>query len=392
MKQSQKLALRASEIRTKLAELAGLEKLTDDQKSAITELRNEMGDVETRMQAAYVAEDSSGETEERTEDRARSELIERASLGEIFTAALEHRSTAGATAELQTELGLNSNQVPLALIETRAVTPAPANVGQNQATIIPGVFPQSVGVFLGVDMPSVGTGEAVYPVLTTNATVGTPAENAAQAETTGSFSADVLSPARLQASFFYSREDRARFMGMDIALRQNLSDALSDALDRQIVSGTNGLLAGTNLAANAASAVTTYSEYRDSLVYERIDGIYAGVSSDIRIVMGSATYGHAASQYRGNATPDNALDVLMRDTSGVRVSAHVPAVASNKQNSIVRRGMRRDMVAPMWEGVTLIPDEVTKASQGQIVITAVMLYAVRILRAAGFAKVESQHA
>ena len=38
------------------------------------------------------------------------------------------------------------------------------------------------------------------------------------------------------------------------------------------------------------------------------------------------------------------------------------------------------MVAPIWEGVTLIPDEITKAANGQIVITAVMLYAIQILR------------
>ena len=44
------------------------------------------------------------------------------------------------------------------------------------------------------------------------------------------------------------------------------------------------------------------------------------------------------------------------------------------------------MVAPVWENVALIPDEVTKAANGQIVLTAVMLHAVKILRAAGFYK------
>ena len=39
-------------------------------------------------------------------------------------------------------------------------------------------------------------------------------------------------------------------------------------------------------------------------------------------------------------------------------------------------GSRRDMVAPIWEGITLIPDEITKAANGQIVVTAVMLHAV----------------
>ena len=40
------------------------------------------------------------------------------------------------------------------------------------------------------------------------------------------------------------------------------------------------------------------------------------------------------------------------------------------------------MVAPIWEGVSLIPDEITKAADGEIVITAVMLHAVKILRTA----------
>ena len=54
--------------------------------------------------------------------------------------------------------------------------------------------------------------------------------------------------------------------------------------------------------------------------------------------------------------------------------------------------MARDMVAPIWEGVTIIPDEITKAKSGQIVITAVMLHAVKILRTDGFYKQETQHA
>ena len=64
----------------------------------------------------------------------------------------------------------------------------------------------------------------------------------------------------------------------------------------------------------------------------------------------------------------------------------------NKQNVVIRLGSRRDMVAPIWEGVTLIPDEITKAANGQIVVTAVMLYSVKLLRAAGFYKQQTQHA
>ena len=86
------------------------------------------------------------------------------------------------------------------------------------------------------------------------------------------------------------------------------------------------------------------------------------------------------------------LIVSWKVTGGVRVSAHVPAAADNKQNVIVRRGSRRDMVAPIWQGLTLIPDEITKAADGEIVITAIMLHAVKILRADGFYKQQIQTA
>ena len=395
MTKLQKLTLRASEIRTKLAELAAVDELSDEQRSEIGTLRIEYTDVETKIQAAMTAEDEPEVDESRAENRELGALVAGASIAAIFGATMEHRATDGQTAELQSHLGLSPNQIPLVLLrelEQRAVTPASADVGATQAEIIPGVFPQSCAAFLGVDMPTVGVGEAVFPVLTTNATVGVPAENDAQDDTTGSFSADVLSPSRLQAAFFYSREDRARFRGMDAALRQNLSEALSDKLDQQILNGTNGLLNGTNLANHNASAATTFAGYKSGFAYGRVDGKYAMTTADLRIVMGSATFAHAATAYRGNNADQSAVDELMTKTGGVKVSSHVPAVVSSKQNAVVRLGVRRDMVAPIWEGITLIPDEVTKAANGQIVVTAVMLHAIKILRAAGFYKIQAQHA
>ena len=394
MTTAQKLALRASEIRKRLAELAAIDEQTDETRSEIAKLREEYQDVETRAQAAIISEDKPIETrhQDDAEGREMRELIDRCSIGEIFEAAVEHRSLDGPEREVQEHHDLGENQIPLALLETRAVTPAPADVGQNQAAIIPGVFPQACASFLGVDMPTVGVGEAVFPVLTTNADVKTPAENADAAETTGSFSADVLSPSRLQASFFYSREDRARFAGMGEALRHNLSDALADGLDEQVLSGSNGLLTGTNLSNHNVNAVTDFASYISNFGYSRVDGKYAAMTSELRVVMGSATYAHAGGVYRNNSVDRNALDRLMEITGGVKVSAHVPAVASNKQNAVIRLGKRRDAVAPIWDGVTLIPDEVTKAKAGQIVITAVMLHALKILRADGFYKQQTQHA
>ena len=225
MTTAQKLAIRASEIRGRLAELAGVDELNDETRSELGKLRNEYTDVETKAQAAILAEDPPIEVRHRTDPEGSEmrSLISQCNVGKIFDASVEHRSTDGPERELQEFHKLSENQVPLALLETRAVSPAPAQVGQNLEPIISYVFPDSASRFLGIDMPTVPVGDSVFAVLTSELDVGTPAENASQAETTGAFSANVLSPSRLQASFFYSREDRARFAGMDEALRMNLS-------------------------------------------------------------------------------------------------------------------------------------------------------------------------
>ena len=204
MKASQKTALEMSTKREALNALLAVDELSDEQRAEMGTLTTRMQQLEVEARAAILAEDEITITRTDVvdgEDRELRSLIGRANVGNIFEAALEHRATDGAEAELQTHYRVAANAIPLALLETRAVTPAPGQVAQNQSAIIPGVFPQSCAAFMAVDMPTVPVGDAVYPVLGTNADVGKPAANAVQAETTGSFSADVLSPSRLQASF-----------------------------------------------------------------------------------------------------------------------------------------------------------------------------------------------
>ena len=242
-------------------------------------------------------------------------------------------------------------------------------------------------------MPTVGVGDASFPVLVTNANAEALAEAGAGTETDGSFSGEALVPSRLQASFRFSIEDRARFAGMDEALRMNLSEALADGLDKQVIVGTEGLLTGIKLPNNNVNAVTTYALFRSQMAFSRVDGSYASTTDELRIVMGSDSFSHAASQYRGNNDNQDALQSLREATGGVKVSKNVPALSNdNKQNAVIRLGMRRDMVAAIWEGVTLLEDPYTAKSKGELILTGVMLYAVKILRAGGFFKQQVQTA
>lgn len=398
----QKVQLRLSEIRKRMAELAGLETLTEEQTQEVEQLRAEFGQCETRQQALLIAGEGEGNeetTEETPEEREYSELLAGASVAEVVVAAVEGRATDGQTAELQQHHELRANQVPLDLLleqpeeRTAGVTPAPANVGATQRPIIPAVFPMSHLSHLSIPQDRLMTGEAVYTVLSTSAAPGTPAKGAEQEHSTGAFSVKTLAPARIQASMFYAREDAARLAGLDAALRQNLNEALSDKLDERVL---NNLLTGNTLTQKDASKADTFESYLSRFAYERVDGRFAEDAMALRVTVGTATYASMGSQYR-DSTALNALMGLKAVTGGergrsVRVSPHVPAVTSNKQPGLVRVGMRRDYAVGIWEGVTIIVDEVTQAKEGEIILTAVMLYAQSLLRAQGFAKIEAQHA
>ena len=400
----QKIQSRLGAVRIRLSEIAGAE-LSDETRGELDQLRAEYIDLEKRADAARMAGDASPDipiSVETSEGKEFKELRTRANVSDVFSFITGGNGITGATRELQEHHGMRSSMLPIELLvrdwptdkelETRAVTPAPGNVGQQQQSIIPYVFPDSAAAFLMVSMPTVGVGEVVYPVLTSTLTVGTPAENAAQAETTGSFSTSVLSPGRLQSSYFFSREDKARFAFMEDSLRENLTAGLSDGLDDQILSGTNGLFTGTVLANHNVTAQTSWDLYLSQLVYGRIDGRYASTSGDLKMVMGAATYGDMGATYRNTSVDRTVLDRVMEVTGGVRVSAHVPGPASKRQNVVIKRGMTSSMVAPVWSGIEMIPDEVTLAGNGQIKITAIMLFAVKLLREDDYFKQQIQTA
>ena len=350
----QKLELELSELRSAINDLLSIDsdKLTEEQRSELEAKtkRSQLAEVEFR--ASVVADPGPTITEgEPGGDPQLAKLIQRADLGAIFGAVVEHRQADGAEGEVQQHFKLGANQVPLELlqgpaVETRDVTPIPAATGASLQPIVQPVFADGDAAFLNVSMPTVPTGSAVFPVLTSRPTVGGPLTNSDEvAETTGAFEASVLQPSRLQASFFYRRTDAARFAGMGEALRQALNSGLSEALDKQVIDQIV-----TDVARTDSTAEGTFPIYRNTLVYGRLDGRFAPTESDLRILSGAATVAHMAGTYRGNNADDSALDSIRRVSGGVRVSAHIAAVAATKQDSIVRRGTRMDAVAPAVAG------------------------------------------
>ena len=247
---------------------------------------------------------------------------------------------------------------------TARLTPTPGASQTEQAETVQPVFATGAGAFLGIDRPSVGQGQAVYPVLTSRPTVHGPVAVQPTRGTRRGVRRGAVA-AEADSGWIYLPPDGCHaVLWHGFGVRMALNSGLQEKLDLDAIAGTDGLLTGSNLGNHNVSAVTTFALYLSQFLFSRVDGRYAEQKNDIRVLMGSGTYGHAGGVYQSSAYK-SALSALEQDSGGVRVSAHVPAVASNRQNAVVRRGMRRDMVQPVWGAVTIIVDEVTLSGKGE---------------------------
>ena len=213
MTNSQRLAVKLSEIRERLNTLSGIETLTDENRSELDAKQTAFKDAETQYRAAVLSET---EDEKRaaleapdSEQRERVELRERSSLANYLTSAMSGRLPAGAEAELNAAAGIAAGQIPMELwevrngAEKRVVTDPPGTVGVNLDVIRPAVFANAVMPMLGVEMPQVGSGTYVTATISTSLTAaaygqGTDAAATAAAFTTGTSTVKRIS-ARLHA-------------------------------------------------------------------------------------------------------------------------------------------------------------------------------------------------
>ena len=358
----------------------------------VKELRAETREVEKELRDALAADDgnpdddaSDGKVTGDPEARERAEIRSRSTIGGYIGAVLRGEPIQGAEAELAAAHGC-PGMMPLEILEpatgrpeTRAVTAAPATVSAGTQSPIPYVFERTVVARLGAMFPMVPTGQKHYPVLTTPPPAGPKAKDAAAASTAAVFGLASRVPKRITGQFFVRREDLATMPGMEDSLRGAISDACSDSLDDQALTGPgtganlNGLFKIATDAA-AGGAVETFAT-GVSRFAGLVDGQYAEGMADIRAAVGVNTFAHYASLFETNGGADGSLfDYLQMKLGALIVTKRVPAVASMAQKGIaVRQRGSQILEIPTWQGISLIRDELTKAAEGQVVVTAFML-------------------
>ena len=227
MLKSQTLALRASEIRAKLAEYAGADgELGDEAKADIAKLRTEYTDVETRYAASVTAEDvRETETTESAESREFRELRSKVGLNKYIEAASEKRSVEGAELEFNQALKMGSHKFPLELlapVEERAKTDT--DTVTRPVRWLDRLFSVGAASRVGVTFESVPSGAASYPIITAGASGAQRGRAEAAAVAAWTVGATELKPTRNAVHALFSREDDLRNPGLQDALTRDLAD------------------------------------------------------------------------------------------------------------------------------------------------------------------------
>ena len=442
MTEVQKVQLKQSEVRERLAALGGVEQPSDEQLTELRKLSGEYQTLEVRYRALLQGTSSNDDeakgdkakddqakgdakgdregVEQRdegdAEERALQRLQGRVQLRAYLQAAMDGTPLSGAEQEFNAALKVGDAggavQVPWEALlppgwspaqERRAVeqradvatVPADAMHTENMQPILARVFQRTTAAFLGVTMPMASVGERRYPVMTGGTAASMEAAGGEVDAAAATYTVTAIEPTRLTARYLFRVEDLAMVSGLEASLRGDLRDVMGDELDRQILTG-NGTapnLAGvfdddSGLAApGAPTAEAGVGDYID-VVTNQVDGTNAYSTGDVRLLIGTDTLQHAAKKFI-TGTDTSALEYIRRLSGGYRVSARVPAKASKAQEGMAVR-MNGVAVAPMWPTLSLIRDVYSGAAKGEVALTAIALYGFKIVRTNGWVRFKVQ--
>lgn len=434
MTSAQKLAVRLSELTTRINELNALDDLTEEQRNELDGIRTEYatkaaqhraaltleGEEEARMRGDFPAGGNGGDGEG-AEVRA---LLGRVRLDHYLQCATRN-GIDGAPRELNEALKLplvgkhGGVAVPWDMLRTaetrarnagdsemRAFTTTSASDGSTiQRPILQELFAPGVFDILGCRVDSVPVGMSEWLVISGNIAPAQKKEGtAAGAAVAASFTTATLKPKRLTAETEYTHELGASVADIENQLRINLMASMRNKMADILVNGIaptqqnperiEGFLAELT-DPSAPSAVAKYADY-GSLHAKGVDGIHAEMETQVSGLLGIETYQHAATVYQAGSG-ESGTEALKRRSMSCVASAHIPDPASNVQQGILHAAgpngggiMRGDSVAAMWPTLEIVMDRYSQASQG-VKLTAITLWDAKVaLRSAAYKQVSFQ--
>lgn len=395
MTNRQRIQLRQSEVRKRLVELNSLDDLTNEQVVELSDLARETQTLETRFQAALLTE----QTEPEPDEVELAGIERRLSIRRYIDAAYTHAELDGAEREYNDERNLPYDHVPLdalADLQERAdvSTAAPSTLPRTMRPIVPRVFAGSDTAYCGVQMPSVGTGEQSFPVLTGGTTASMVAKDGSHDAAAASFTVTTITPTRMTAAYRMRREDLAVF-DFEAALRRDLRQVMQDQMDEQILkgNGTSPNLSGlfNRTSANQISqdsdptGATDWADYVAFLT-DAVDGKFATGLSSVKLLVAPKILEDAIQLYRSTTATDVSMwDWLSANSGGIKISSRAPVADAGDIEKFLTIAPGGLAYAPVWDSFNLIVDPYSGAGAGQIRITAYQQFGFDVARYQGWA-------
>ncbi len=403
---SKKLELRRSEIRQSLAELANIEKPSEDETRKMTELDTEYRTKETQYRAALVAEDDERrEAGEELETRSEKEWAEMANKFEVRQAALaidEGRKLEGATAEMVEELrsqgGFQGIPVPLEALETRAGETLAGGVPDPIRTMptIERLFANSSATQMGCRMINVGVGEIEYPVATGGAQPGWAATETSdvpgpQAYTT--IDRPMTPDHTLGVQMKITRKAlKQAGQGLEQSVRRDMSAAIQQESDRAIFLGSGsggeplGIFPGAatyGITETAIDAAADYAMFRKAAVRFMTANAASGPGA-VNLLLRPEIYDEMDDALI-SGTSISEWDRLVAKIGNVQLTTNgIAAPSGDPAASNALLTTNTNGVAPvfcgMWGAVDLIRDPYSDAKSGQLRLTALVTMDVTVAR------------
>ena len=419
MTNRQKIALRLSEVRKRLNEIAGIDgdDFNDEIRSELDTLKTEYAGLEERSQAAIIAEGeaetraSAGFKEPDAEDRELAELRGKARVGAYIEAAFEGRAVAdGAEHELNQALDIPANRFPLELlapaaVEQRATTNADA--ATMQGTWLDRLFSDTAAMRLGVTMESVAPGIASFPVVTAGASAAQRGRTEPADDTAWTVGVTDIKPTRNAVRAVSSEEDAARLPGLEAALRRDLSMALTEGVDRAIFLGDAGanedsadITGLANVTASATGLVeatlTQGNKVKGpetlAVFAGMVDGKHAASLDDLRIVASVGANTLWLSTIAAATADTKTLASFFRENGlSWTIRGDIDTATSNGDFGAFvgrGRGIRGAAVAAVWNSGQLIRDPYTNAAKGEVTLTLSYLWGFALPRPSSFARLK----
>ena len=414
-KRLRELRERQSKERGRMAELALIPELTDEQRSELDIIEHGTPDLERQLRAATVAvEDEEQEQraagasarapEADAETRERVELRSRVRLSGYVAAAVEQRSADGAELEYNQVLGIAGNRFPLEMlapVETRATTDTDTTTTPRRW--LDRLFSGTAAERVGITMESVPPGIPSFPVTTAGASAAQRGRGEAAADAAWTVGVSELKPTRNAVRLTFNIEDAARLPGLESALTRDLRMALVEGVDRAIFLGDSGAsentadITGLQTAADVTEATLKQADKIKgpetlTAFTNLVDGIHAAGLGDLRVVAAIGAWRLWESTIVNAAAENQTLASFLRAT-GLSWTARgdiEDATTNGKFGAFIGRGrgIEGAGVAAVWEAGELIRDPYSGAAKGEVALTLSYLWNFGLPRASNFARVK----